>query len=95
MSALNSITVVLHRPDAKLCIEDDGDCRHVSVEPAECIFTPFRSWSTAYPTDLIETLFKKKGAFVLEEIVRDEDPKYFQHRVFWELLRGGAERRCC
>jgi len=37
----------------------------------------------------------KKGAFVLEEIVRDEDPKYFQHRVFWELLRGGAERRCC
>jgi hypothetical protein len=95
LSALHSITVVLHRPDARLCIEDEGDSRRVSVEPSECIFTPFRSWSTAYPTHLIENLFKKKGAFVLEEIIRDEDPKFFQHHVFWELLRGGGERRCC
>jgi hypothetical protein len=78
-----------------LCIEDDGASRYVSVEPFGCVFTPFRSWITDYPTDLIETIFRKKGAFVLEEIIRDENPKYFQHEVFWELLRGGAARRCC
>jgi hypothetical protein len=89
------MTVVLHHPDACLWIEDRGASRFVSVEPSRTVFTPLTSWVTAYPIELIEKIFKKKGAWVVEEIVRDENPRQYQLEVFWEMHRSSGAGRCC
>lgn len=87
--------MVLHHPDARLRIEERGTDRLVSVEPSKPVFAPLRSWVTAYPIELIEKIFRLKGAWVLDEIIRNECPRRYQLEVFWEMHRLGGAGRCC
>ncbi len=89
------MTVVLHHPDARLQIEDRGVSRFVSIEPSNSAFVLLKSWVTTYPIELIETIFRMKGAWVVDEIVRDEAPKSFQLEVFWEMHRSSGAGRYC
>jgi hypothetical protein len=86
------MALVLSHPEASLRIEDLGGSRLLAVEPTDAVFIPFKTWETSYPVDRIEKIFEAKGALVLDEIMRDESPAYFQYEVYWEMLRGGARR---
>ena len=86
------MTVVLHHPEASLRIEDRGGSRLLAVDTTKPIYIPFKTWETAYPVDRIEKIFKAKGAWVLDEIMRNERPGYVQYEVHWEMLRSGARR---
>ncbi len=84
------MTVVLHHPEARLQIEERGKCLHLAIEPTKSVFIPFKTWETTYPVDRIVDIFRSKGARVLDEIMRDESPSYFQYEVHWEMLRCGG-----
>ncbi len=86
------MTVVLHHPEASLRIDELGRSRLLAVEPTDEIFIPFSTWETSYPVDRIAKIFKAKGAFVLDEIMREESPGYAQYEIYWEMLRRGAPR---
>jgi 2-polyprenyl-3-methyl-5-hydroxy-6-metoxy-1,4-benzoquinol methylase len=43
-------------------------------------------WDTAYPLPLIEAIHAEKGRYVCDEIMREEDPRYVEHRIRHEVL---------
>ena len=86
------MTVVLHHHDADLKIDDCGTSRLVSVEPHVSVFLPFKTCVTSYSIDKIEGLFVQKGAWVVDQIMRDENPNYMRD-LYWELLERGITRR--
>jgi 2-polyprenyl-3-methyl-5-hydroxy-6-metoxy-1,4-benzoquinol methylase len=75
-----------HHEVSLLVEETDHGKRRLTVEPKVGTFIPYRSWDTAYPLDLIALILEHKGAWVLDEIKRDEDPLYVGHEVKWEVL---------
>ena len=91
-STIEVMTLVLRHPEASLRIEELGGSRLLAVEPTEAIFLPFNTWETFYPVDRIERIFEAQGAFVLDEIMCDECPGYAQYGIYWDMLRGGAQR---
>jgi hypothetical protein len=86
------MTVVLRHHDADLRIEDCGSSRLLSVEPHKPVFLPFKTCVTSYPIEKIEDIFKKKGAWVVDQIMQDESTNYMRD-LYWELLERGVTRR--
>ena len=59
----------------------------ITVEPKDGLFIPIRKWVTNYPHELIEQILQVKGpAYLCDEIMRDEDPRYVQHSFRWDIL---------
>lgn len=78
---------ILTHPDASIRIEETNGKRAISVEPRDGLFTPVRKWVTDYPLELIEHVLRVKGpAYLCDEIMRDEDPRYVQHSFRWDIL---------
>jgi len=70
-----------------LRLEPLADGRHrVVVRPYPGHSAPHRSWVTAYPVDLILKFFAVKDLSVCDEIMREEDPRYVEHKVRTEVL---------
>jgi len=44
------------------------------------------AWTTRYPPDLIELIHATKGAYVCDEIMREEDPGYVERAIRHEVL---------
>ena len=86
------MAVVLHHLDADLKIEDFGSSRLLSVEPHTAVFLPFKSCVTSYSFETIEDLFRRKGVWVVDQIMRDESSNYMRD-LYWELLERGVTRR--
>jgi hypothetical protein len=83
---------VFHHHDADLTVEDCGDSRVVSVEPHETRFVPFKTCVTAYTLEQIQDIFEQKGAWTVDQIVRNENSNYMRE-LYWELLERGITRR--
>jgi 2-polyprenyl-3-methyl-5-hydroxy-6-metoxy-1,4-benzoquinol methylase len=61
--------------------------RSICVKPRDGTFIPVRRWTTSYPLDLIAHVLDVKGrAYLCDEIMRDEDPRYIQHHFEWDIL---------
>lgn len=59
----------------------------ISVEPKGDFFVAVKAWETAYSLELIEHVLQVKGpAYLCDEIMRDEDPRYVQHDFQWDIL---------
>jgi hypothetical protein len=84
--------VVFHHHDADLTVEDYGTSRVVSVEPHETRFVPFKTCVTSYSIDEIQNIFAQKGAWAVDQIVRNENSNYMRE-LYWELLERGITRR--
>ena len=78
---------ILTHPDALIRVEEVNGKRVIMVEPKNGLFTPERKWVTDYPLELIEHVLRVKGpAYLCDEIMRDEDPRYVQHSFRWDIL---------
>lgn len=68
-------------------VEPDGDAmHHIRVVPRDGHFVSTRDWRTRYPLDLIEHVFRVKGAdYLCDEIRRDEDPTYVEETLRWAI----------
>lgn len=82
------MTIVLQSENASVHVIATGEGRYtISVMPSGDLFVPRREWETSYPRDLIEHVFEVKGpAYLCDEIMRDEDPRYVEHSVRWDVL---------
>jgi len=81
-------TTRLERPGGYVTVEEIGDGRRrvETFTDDPDTFVGCRSWETAYPLDLIETILDVKGLrSVGDEIRREEDPGYLQHVLWWTL----------
>jgi len=78
----------MEHPEASVSIEDTtGGKRVIVVEPKVRFVMAFQTWETAYSLDLIAHVLQVKGpADLCDEIMRDEDPLYVQHALWWDLL---------
>jgi 2-polyprenyl-3-methyl-5-hydroxy-6-metoxy-1,4-benzoquinol methylase len=92
MSALPSIEASssgFEYPGRKcsLQLEPLADGRHrITVRPYPGQAVSRRSWVTAYPLELILRFFATKDLSVCDEIMREEDPRYVEHKVRTEVL---------
>jgi 2-polyprenyl-3-methyl-5-hydroxy-6-metoxy-1,4-benzoquinol methylase len=78
---------ILTCPDALVRIEDFDGKHSISVEPKSEVFISAKRWVTNYPINLIEHILRIKGpAYLCDEIMRDEDPLYVQHALYWDIL---------
>ena len=85
------MTVVLSHPDASVRVEDRNGKRVISVDARDGVYAPVSSWATGYPLELIEHVLRVKGpAYLCDEIMRDEDPRYVEHDFQWEILSYAA-----
>lgn len=77
----------LPHPDALVRVEERGGKRAITVEPRDGVLVAQRQWETRYPLDLIEHVLRMKGpGFLCDEIMRDEDPRYVEHALEWDIL---------
>lgn len=92
MSALPSIDtspVIREYPGRKcsLQIEPLADGRHrIIVRPYPGQAVQHRTWVTSYPVELILQFFATKDLSVCDEIKREEDPAYVEHKLRTEVL---------
>jgi 2-polyprenyl-3-methyl-5-hydroxy-6-metoxy-1,4-benzoquinol methylase len=92
MSALPSIdarSAAGEYPGRKcsLRIEPLADGRHrIMVRPYPGQTVRQRDWVTAYPVEMILEFFATKDLSVCDEIMREEDPRYVEHRLRTEVL---------
>jgi 2-polyprenyl-3-methyl-5-hydroxy-6-metoxy-1,4-benzoquinol methylase len=92
MSALPSIEASFsgfEYPGQKcsLRLEPLADGRHrITVRPYPGHAVSHRRWVTAYPVELILQFFATKDLSVCDEIMREEDPRYVEHKVRTEVL---------
>lgn len=78
---------LIEAPDALVQVTEVDGGRMITIEPKPGLFVPVRSWVTAYPLSLIESVLRVKGpAYLCDEIMRDEDSRYVQHCLDWDLL---------
>ncbi len=81
------MSYILTHPDALIRVEEVNGKRVIMVEPKNGLFTPEKKWVTDYPLELIEHVLRVKGpAYLCDEIMRDEDPRYVQHSFRWDIL---------
>ena len=87
-------TELLKNRDAVVNVEEKGEKRLIHVECGGDSSPVSDTWETSYPIELIEHVLRVKGpASLCDEIRRDEDPLYVQHRLNWDILGfvdGGA-----
>jgi 2-polyprenyl-3-methyl-5-hydroxy-6-metoxy-1,4-benzoquinol methylase len=92
MSAIPSIdasSAVREYPGRKcaLRIEPLADGRHrLELRPYPGQAVQHRTWVTSYPVDLILQFFATKDLSLVDEIKREEDPGYVEHKVRTEVL---------
>lgn len=60
--------------------------RRLNAEPPPGKVILRRSWTTAYPLELIKAIFAEKGPYVCDEIMREEDPRCVERSVRHEVL---------
>lgn len=78
---------ILPHPDGPVRVEEIDGMRAITAEPRDGLFSPQREWTTHYPLELIEHVLRVKGpAYLCDEIRRDEDPRYVQHALRWDIL---------
>ena len=78
---------VLDHPDAELRVDElESGRRRLHLTSKRGLFVPVATWETSYPVDLIALILEKTGVWVLDEIMRDEDPRYVAHGMRWEVL---------
>jgi 2-polyprenyl-3-methyl-5-hydroxy-6-metoxy-1,4-benzoquinol methylase len=76
---------------AGLRLEPLSDGRHrICVQPEASSPGASSTWTTAYPAELVYEIHAAKGAYVCDEIMREEDPRYVEHAIRHEML-GYAE----
>lgn len=83
------MSVTLRHPDGLVHVEQlKAGKNKISVELLnQKLFMPVGTWQTSYPVDLIERIMDIKGPnYVCDEIMRDEDPMYTQHRLKYDIL---------
>jgi 2-polyprenyl-3-methyl-5-hydroxy-6-metoxy-1,4-benzoquinol methylase len=81
------LNAILTHADAKVLIEEHHGRHTIQVEPRDGVYTPFKDWTTDYPLELIEHVFRVKGPdYLCDEIMRDEDELYVQHNLRWDIL---------
>ncbi len=77
----------LAHPDASILVQQSNGKRLISVEPRGGLFIHIRECATDYPLELIKHVLRvKKPAYLCDEIMRDEDPNYVQHDLYWSIL---------
>jgi 2-polyprenyl-3-methyl-5-hydroxy-6-metoxy-1,4-benzoquinol methylase len=92
MAALPSIDASSGRQEFRgrkcsLQIEPMADGRHrLTVRPYPGQTVRHRSWVTAYPVGMILEFFATKDLSVCDEIMREEDPRYVEHKLRTEVL---------
>ena len=89
LPAIDSTEGRLEFPGRKcaLRLEPLGDGRHrMTVIPYPGQSVPHRKWVTAYPVELILQIFATKDLSVCDEIMREEDPSYVEHKLRTEVL---------
>jgi len=78
---------LLSHPDGSVLVEEKGGKRAITIKPRKGLFAPTKEWVTSYSTDLIDHVLRVKGpAYLCDEIRRDEDPRYVQHHLRWDIL---------
>ena len=81
-------TTLRHRDGSVEIEEMGGGRRRVSARPADpAVFVPVGSCETSYPVPLIEAMLEvKTPAFLCDEILREEDPRYVERNIRFEVL---------
>jgi len=81
-----------HRDGSVDVEETGGGRRRVTVRVADpSIFVPVSSCETAYPVPLVEAILAVKSpAFLCDEILREEDPRYVERNIRFEVLSYAA-----
>jgi tRNA(1-methyladenosine) methyltransferase and related methyltransferases len=84
----------LEHPDAELEVIplEDGR-RRLHLTPKRNLFVPFQRWNTRYPMELLSLIFERTGVWAIDEVMREENPRYVAHAMKWEILsyvRDGA-----
>src|SRR5688572_6926319 len=70
-----------------LQLEPLADGRHrIVVRPYPGHTVQHRSWVTSYPVELLLQFFATKDLSVCDEIKREEDPNYVEHKLRTEVL---------
>jgi 2-polyprenyl-3-methyl-5-hydroxy-6-metoxy-1,4-benzoquinol methylase len=83
---------VLNHPDGAVRIDEVDGRNVITVEPRPGVFSPRRNCVTSYPLDLIEHVVRVKGAaYVCDEIMREEDPRYVQRSLQRGILAYRSE----
>ena len=89
---MSARTTLPHR-DGSVDIEEmGGGRRRVNARASDSsIFVPVSSCETAYPVPLIEAILAVKSpAFLCDEILREEDPRYVERNIRFEVLSYAA-----
>jgi len=82
-----SETAVLTYKDVAVRVDEAGaGKRTIVVERTGGTFVPAWSCVTSYPLHLIERVLEAKGAYVVDEIMRDEAPLYVQNHFKWAIF---------
>lgn len=85
---LTRVTTTLSHPDGSVEVTatPNGLCA-ITVTPRRDLFVPITTWTTAYPIAFIEHALRVKGpAYVCDELMREDSPRYIQHSFEWDLL---------
>lgn len=63
-------------------VRDSDGCHLISLTPRDdSAWLPIRTCTTAYPAELIRSIFSVKGAYLCDEIMREEDPGYVEKKL--------------
>lgn len=63
-----------------------ADRWRISVRPKPGLHVPNSRWVSGYPLDLIREIHAAKGLYVCDEIRREEDPRYVEHYLRYDVL---------
>jgi SAM-dependent methyltransferase len=84
-----STTAILEFPGERgsLRVERLEDGRHhISVWPAPGHAVTHRDWVTSYPLPLVLDIHATKDLLVCDEIMREENPRYVEHKLRHEVF---------
>jgi len=86
-SADDGDPVVLTGAGNTVRVQALGDGRRsVVVQDQSDLAGACPEWVTSYPLALIREIYQAKGAYVCDEIRREEDPVYVEHSIRHEVL---------
>ncbi len=87
--------ITLKRSDGLVHIEQlDNGRNRISVELSnQELFMPVSTWETSYPLDLVEQIMHVQGvAYLCDQIMREEDPRYVQRSLTYNILSYISEK---
>lgn len=90
MAAVLTMTagpLTLESADGVVTIQESAPGRHlIEVAPRAGFTLTRRRWETAYPLELIREIHARKGIWLCDEIMREEDPDYVERYLRHEVL---------